>query len=110
MIMQVCMATKDRNDEKIERTYDEIGEILHQEGRGQVNDIVMKDFNSIMGEGSTNKVVGRFGLSKRSKRGKMLFNVCRQYHLVVTNTWLKKIKAKPHTWKSPGDKKRYQID
>ena len=41
--MQVCMATKDRNDEKIERTYDEIGEILHQEGRGQVNAIVIED-------------------------------------------------------------------
>jgi hypothetical protein len=44
---------------------DETSEILHQEERGQVNVIVMGDFNSIVEEGSTNKEVGPFGLSKR---------------------------------------------
>ena len=32
------------------QVYEEISEILHQEGRGQVNAIVMGDFNSIMGK------------------------------------------------------------
>ena len=42
--------------------YDEISETLHQEGRGQVNAIVMEDFNSIVGEEFTDKMVGPFGL------------------------------------------------
>ena len=28
----------------------------------------------------------------------------------VTNTWFKERKTKQYTWKSPGDRKRYQID
>jgi hypothetical protein len=39
-----------------------------------VNAIVMGDFNSIMGEGFTDKVVGPFGLGKRNERDKILIN------------------------------------
>ena len=47
---------------------------VHQEGRGQVNAIMRGDFYSIMGEGSTDKVVGPFGLGRRNERGKMLID------------------------------------
>jgi len=50
--MQVYMP---RKDGKIEYMYNEITEILHQEGRGQVYAIVMGDFNSIVGKGSKKK-------------------------------------------------------
>ena len=36
------MPTTNHDDDKIEKLYEEISEILHQEGRGQVNAIVMK--------------------------------------------------------------------
>jgi hypothetical protein len=72
-----------------------------------VNAIVMGDFNSIVGEGSTNKVVGPFGFCKRKERGKMLINFCRQQVLVGINTWFKKRKIKFYTCKSPEDWKRY---
>ena len=49
--------------------YDNTIEILHQEGRGQVDAIVMGDFNSILGEGSTDKLVGPFGLGKINEAG-----------------------------------------
>ena len=65
----------------------------------------MGDFNSIMREGSTDKVVGLFGIGKRNKRGKMLIDFCRQHDLVVMNMWLKKRKTKLYTWKSPGNRK-----
>ena len=59
---------------KWKRMYDDISETLHQ--AGQVYAIVIGDFKSIVGEGSTNKkVVGPFGLSKRNERGKKL-NFC----------------------------------
>ena len=37
------------SDDGIEKLYEEISEILHQEGRDQVNAIVMGDNNSIVG-------------------------------------------------------------
>jgi Metal-dependent hydrolase len=40
----------------------------------------------------------------------MLINFCKQHDLVVMNTWFKKRKTKLFTWKSPGNKNRYQID
>ena len=67
-------------------------------------------FNSIVGEGSTGKVVGPFGLGKINERDKMLISFCKQHDLVVTNTRHKKRKTKLYIWNSPGDRKRYQID
>ena len=58
MIVQVCIPTSNHDDERIEKIYDEISDILHQEERGQA----MANFNSIMEEGSTNKVVEAFVL------------------------------------------------
>ena len=49
--------------------------------------IIMGDFNSIVGEGSTDKMVGPFGLVKRNERDKVLINFCKQHDLVVMNTW-----------------------
>jgi hypothetical protein len=53
----------------------------------------MRDFNSIIGEGSPDKVVGPFGLGRRNERGKMLIDFCKQHDLVVINTWFKKNEA-----------------
>jgi hypothetical protein len=67
-----------------------------------VNARVMGDFNSIVGEGFTDKVVGPFGLGRRNERGKMLIGFCKQYDLVVMNRWFKKRKTKLlYAWKSP---------
>ena len=66
-----------------------------------MNAIVMGDFNSIVGEESTDKVVG---LGRKNERGKMLIDFCKQHDLVVMNTWFKKRKTKLYTWKSPGDR------
>ena len=69
-----------------------------------MNAIVMGDFNSIVGEVSTDKVVGRFGLGRKNERSKMLIDFSKQHYLVVMNTWFKKRKTKLYTWKSPGDR------
>ena len=66
---------------------------------------VMGDFNSIVGEVSTDKVVELFGLGERNERGKMLIDFCKQHDLLVMNTWFKKRKMKQYTWKSPRDRK-----
>jgi hypothetical protein len=74
VLVQVYMPTKNHDDDEIEKLYEEISEILPQEGRGQVNAMVKGDFNSIVGEGTTHKVVGPFGLGKRNDRGKMFID------------------------------------
>ena len=109
VLVQVYMPTTNHDDE-IEKPYDEISAILHQEGRGQVKAIVMGDFNSIVGDRSTEKAVGLFGLGRRNERGKRLIDFCKQHDFVVMNNWFKKIKPKLCTWKSPGDRKRHEID
>ena len=50
VLVQVYMPTTNHDDDEIEKLYEEISEILHQEGRGQVKAIVMGDFNSIVRE------------------------------------------------------------
>ena len=55
-------------------------------------------------------MVGPFGLGRKNERGKMLIDFCKQHDLVVMNTWCMKRKTKLYTWKSPGDRHRYQID
>jgi Exonuclease III len=72
VLVQVYMPTTNHNDDEKEKLYEEMGEILQQEGRGQVNAIVMGDFNSIVGEESTDKVVIPFGVGRKNERGKML--------------------------------------
>ena len=60
VIVQVYIPTTNHDDDETEKLYEEMSKIMHQEGRGQVNAIVMGDFNSIVEEGSTDKVVGPF--------------------------------------------------
>jgi hypothetical protein len=40
----------------------------------------------------------------------MLIDFCERNELVITNTWFKKPKRRLYTWKSPGDRSRYQLD
>jgi hypothetical protein len=75
-----------------------------------VNTMMTGDFNSIVGEGSTDKAVGTIGFGKINERGKMNLNFCKRHGLVVINTWFKKRKTMMYTWNSLGDQKRYQID
>jgi hypothetical protein len=65
VLVQMYMPTN-HDDDEIQKLYEEISEILHQERRGKVNAIVMGDFNSIVGDRSADKVVGPFELSRRN--------------------------------------------
>jgi hypothetical protein len=91
--------------EAVEQMYDTISDILHQEGRGQVNAIVMRDFYSIVGVGSTNKVVGLFGPCRRNEREARCSSTSASNRI-----WFKERGTKLYTWKSPGNWKHYQID
>ena len=70
----------------------------------------MGDFNTVVGEGKEDRVVGKFGLRKRNDRGEKLIKFCKSQNLVITNSWFEQEKRRRYTWKSPGDLRRYQID
>ena len=95
VLVQVYMPKTNHDSDEIEKLY-EISKILHQEERDQVNSIVMGDFESIVGQVSTDKVVGPFELGKRNERGKTPINFCNKHNLVVMNKWFKKTKTKLH--------------
>ena len=57
----MCMPKTHHDDER-EKVYNEICDIMNQEKR--MNAIAMGNLDSVVGEGSTNKVIGPFGLGK----------------------------------------------
>ena len=72
--------------------------------------IIMRDFNSKVGKGRIDNIVGPYGLGEISERGEKLVEWCKQHELVVTNTWFANHPRRRWTWTSPGDRVRNQID
>uniref|UniRef100_A0A8D8U6H3 Craniofacial development protein 2 n=1 Tax=Cacopsylla melanoneura TaxID=428564 RepID=A0A8D8U6H3_9HEMI len=110
LIIQVYMPTSEATDEIVEEIYRQIEEILEENGRGQIRTIVMGDWNSVVGDENVDGIVGKFGYGKKNDRGERLIEFCKQYGLWISNTWFKQHKRRLYTWKSPGDRMRYQID
>jgi exonuclease III len=110
LIVQVYMLTSDYEDDEVEELYDIIEEILEDDGKGETNTIITGDWNSVVGDKAHHNTVGPYGLGRRNRRGQMLIDFCERNGLVITNTLFKKPKRRLYTWKSPGDKSRYQLD
>ena len=108
LIMQVYMPTSEYEDE-VEKLYDTTEEIL-EDGKGDINIIILWDWNSVVGDEPYRNVVGSHGLGRRNHRGQMLIDFCERNGLIVTNTWFKKPKRRLYTWKAPGDWGRHQLD
>jgi exonuclease III len=108
LIVQVYMPTLEYEDDKVEELCDIIEEILEEDGKGATNTIIMGDWNSVVGDKAHHTTVGTYGLGRRNQRGQMLIDFCERNGLA--NTWFKKPKRRLYTWKSPGDKSRYQLD
>jgi exonuclease III len=87
------------NDE-VEKFYDTIEEILEEDGKGDINSIILGDWNNVVGEESYKNIVGSHGIGRRNHRGQMLIDFCERNGLIVTNTWFKKPKRRLYTWKT----------
>ena len=109
VLIQVYMPTTEYEDEEIEEMYEQIENIINKQ-KGNDNIIVMGGFNAVVGEGHDGKVIGKFGLGRRNDRGQMVVVFRKKKKLVATNTWFQQEKRRRYTWKSPGDKERYQTD
>src|SRR5277367_1279237 len=109
VVIQVYMPTSVHSEEEIETMYDQIEEVLDRQ-KGTDCMVIMGDWNAVVGEGSEGKVVGKYGLGNRNESGAKLIDFCKRRQLVITNTWFEQEKRRRYTWKSPGDRARYQID
>lgn len=109
VIIQVYFPTTEAEDNEIDEMYARLEELCKL-AKGNDNLIIIGDWNAVVGEGSDGQVVGAFGLGTRNERGDRLVDFCKQYDLVVTNTYQNIHRKKMYTWKMPGDIGRYQID
>ena len=110
LIMQVYMPTSEYEDDEVEKLYDTIEEILGEDGKGDTNDIILGDWNSVVRDEPYRNIVGSHGLGRRNHRGQMLIDFCERNGLIVINTWFRKPKRRLCTWKAPGDWSRHQLD
>jgi len=65
--------------------YDCLEEILNQEPETEYN-ILLGDWNAVVGEGREDDRVGKYGLGNRNDRWQKLVDLCKRQNLIVTNT------------------------
>ena len=109
IIIQVYMPTSQAKDHEVEDVYEIIQDVLDS-NRGNNNIIIMGDFNAVVGEGKTNRAVGKYGLGTRNKRGQRLIDFAKQNDYVISNTLFCHHKRRRYTWTKPGDTGRFQLD
>ena len=110
LTMQVYMPTSEHDNDEVEELYGIIEEILEEDGKGNINTIIMVDWKSVVGEEPYRNIVGPHGLGRKNHRGQMLINFCERNGLIVTNTWFRKPKRRLYTWKAPGDRSQHHLD
>ena len=52
LIIQVCRPTSEHEDDEVDELYDIIEELLEEDGKGDTNTIIMRDWNSVVGDES----------------------------------------------------------
>ena len=110
MIIQVYAPTTAADDEEIEQLYEELDNIIktHKKCRGML--LVIGDYNAKIGEGRENKTVGPHWLGTRNERGNRLIEFAIKNKVFITNTWFEQKRSARHTWTSPDDNTKHQID
>ena len=72
--------------------------------------LVIGDYNAKIEEGRNNKTVGPHGLGTRNERGNRLIEFATKHKVFITNTWFEQKRSARHTWTSPDDNTKNQID
>ena len=69
LIVQVYIPTSEYEDNEMEKLYGTIEEILEEDGKGDTNNIVLGDWNIVVGYKAYRNIVGSRGLGRRNHRG-----------------------------------------
>jgi len=81
--------------------------IIEEDGKGDKNTITMRDWKSVVGDGSYRNIVAPQGLGRKNHRDQMLTSFCERNGLIVTCTWFRKPKRRLYTWAAPGYRIRH---
>ena len=101
--------TAESDDGEIFFFYDEL-EVAYRQCKNNEVNVIMGDCNAKVGNETSGKTIGPFGLGKRNERGDRLIHWCEEKGLAVMNTWFDVHPRHRYTWVSPGDRARNQID
>ena len=71
------MPTSEYEDDEVENLYDTIEEILDEDGKGDTN-IILGNWNSVVGDEPYRNTVGSHGLGRRNHRGQMLIDFVKE--------------------------------
>jgi hypothetical protein len=69
----------------VAKLYDTIEEILQEEGKGDTNNIILREWNSVVGDEPCRSIVGSHRLGGQNHGGQMLIDFCERNGLIVTN-------------------------
>ena len=63
------MLKSEYEDDEVENLYDTLQEILEEDGKRDTNNIILGDWNSVVGDKAYRGIVGSHGLGIRNHRG-----------------------------------------
>ena len=108
--IQVYAQTEDADNVNKQEFYEDLRSTVRQNWKHGERLVVMGDFNSKVGKEREENIVGPYGLGERNENGDLIVDFCREFGLVVTNTWNEQRVEERHTWISPDGRTRNQID
>ena len=83
---------------------------LYKNCKSQEINILLGDFNTEVVREKQGKTVGPHGLGTRNERAERLVDWCKEKTLLFMSTWFETHPRHRHTWVSPGDRARSQIE
>ena len=110
LIIQIYGFTEDADGEQVEEFYELLDNAIKEHKKSNDKVIIMGDFNGRVVKNKCSNVVGKFGLGQRTPNGDRLIEFCKKHHLIVTNTWFEQNESARHTWISPDQRTKNQID
>jgi len=78
LIMQVYMPTSEYENDEVEKLFDTIEGILEEDGKGDTNNIILEDWNTVVGDESYRNIVESHGLGRRNHRGQILIDFVKE--------------------------------
>ena len=108
-MIQVYAPTQDYDDENIKEFYKQIQSAASYTKSSDII-CIMGDLNAKVGNVKDFQIIGNYGLGEQNERGWRLIEFYNENNIVNMNTWFQQALHRMHTWKSPGDITRNQID
>ena len=108
-VIQAYAPTTNAEEAEVEQFYEDLQDLLELTPKKDVL-FIIGDWNAKVGTQETTGVTGKFGLGVRNETGQRLTEFCQENALVIAKTLFQKHKRRLHTWTSPDDQYRNQID